>query len=288
MSFDIVANSSTGFDISLGGVIPSGTATSRAGVSCSASGKKIAVNTAISASGASAIASGRKIARNTAIGASGVSCSASGAPVAGIKSGTATSASGVSCSANGLKRAIGVATSKAGASGSASGIKRATGSAISASGVRCSASGTALSGIPNGTATSACGVSCSAFGIKLSEIQPQIRGGGIDHQIKRKKATLAEKPNLHLDKIIEKAFKTVFGELTDKKIPKEIQKQANKIVKNYTDEYRPKVNDVDWESFNQDLEAVQLLFSLYQKEIAASKKLFDLIENDNVEFLLMH
>lgn len=124
-------------------------------------------------------------------------------------------------------------------------------------------------------------------------IVPVIIGGGIDHQIKRRKATLSDKPNLHLDKIIEKAFKTVFGELTDKKASKEVQKQANKIVKEYTEVYRPKVDEIDWEAFNNDLQAVQLLFNLYQREITdnqkiiAVKKLFDLIENDNIEFLLM-
>lgn len=122
----------------------------------------------------------------------------------------------------------------------------------------------------------------------------EIRGGGVDHQRKRRKATIADKPNQHLDKIIETAFKTVFGELTSKKIPKEIQKQANKIVRDYTTEYRPSVNDIDWAEFNRDLEAVQLLFNLYNRELVErnrainEKRMFDLIENDNLEFLLMH
>jgi len=121
-----------------------------------------------------------------------------------------------------------------------------------------------------------------------------ITGGGIDHQVRRKKATLADRPNRHLDEIIAKAFKTVFGELTSKKAPKEVQKQANKIVSEYTYEYRPKVDEIDWFAFNQDLEAVKRLFDLYKKEIEddkkaiSAKRLFDLIENDNIEFLLMH
>ena len=106
--------------------------------------------------------------------------------------------------------------------------------------------------------------------------------------------TLADKPNQHLDEIIAKAFKTVFGELTSKKAPKAVQKQANKIVSEYTYEYRPKVDEIDWFAFNQDLEAVKRLFDLYKKEIEddkkaiSAKRLFDLIENDNIEFLLMH
>ena len=125
------------------------------------------------------------------------------------------------------------------------------------------------------------------------EVTRQI-GGGIDHQVKRRKATLSDKPNQHLDQIIAKAFKTVFGELTDKKAPKTVQKQANKIVSEYTEEYRPKFDEIDWFAFNQDLEAVQRLFALYQREIAdarqiaENKRIFDIIENDNLEFLLMH
>jgi hypothetical protein len=127
----------------------------------------------------------------------------------------------------------------------------------------------------------------------VGQVTQQI-GGGIDHQIKRRKATLAEKPNQHLDQIIAKAFKTVFGELTDKKAPKTVQKQANKIVSEYTESYRPKYDEIDWFAFNQDLEAVQRLFALYQREvadarqIAENKRIFDIIENDNLEFLLMH
>jgi hypothetical protein len=122
----------------------------------------------------------------------------------------------------------------------------------------------------------------------------EIRGGGIDHQRPRRKATLSDKPNEHLNDIIAKSFKEVFNKLTDKKAPKEVQKKANKIVSQYTDEYRPNVNQIDWFAFNQDLEAVQLLFNLYQREIAdakqiaENKRIFDLIENDNLEFLLMH
>jgi hypothetical protein len=122
----------------------------------------------------------------------------------------------------------------------------------------------------------------------------QIRGGGVDHQRPRRKATISDKPIQHLNQIIEKAFKSVFSELTSKKAPKAVQKQANKIVKEYTDEYRPNVAQIDWFAFNQDLEAVQNLFNLYQKEIAnarqvaENKRIFDLIENDNLEFLLMH
>ena len=107
-------------------------------------------------------------------------------------------------------------------------------------------------------------------------------------------ATIADRPSRHLDEIIAKAFKTVFGELTSKKAPKEVQKQANKIVSEYADEYRPKVDEIDWFAFNQDLEAVKRLFDLYKKEIEddkkaiSAKRLFDLIENDNIEFLLMH
>lgn len=122
----------------------------------------------------------------------------------------------------------------------------------------------------------------------------QIRGGGVDHQRPRRKATIADKPNQHLDQIIAKAFKTVFSELTDKKAPKTVQKQANKIVSEYAETYRPRFDEVDWFAFNQDLEAVQLLFNLYQREIAdarqeaENKRIFDIIENDNLEFLLMH
>jgi alpha-amylase/alpha-mannosidase (GH57 family) len=125
-------------------------------------------------------------------------------------------------------------------------------------------------------------------------VVPQVRGGGIDHQRRRKKATIADKPIQQLNQIIEQAFKTVFSELTSKKAPKALQKQANKIVKEYTDEYRPNVAQIDWFAFNQDLEAVQNLFNLYQREIAdarqvaENKRIFNLIENDNLEFLLMH
>lgn len=121
-----------------------------------------------------------------------------------------------------------------------------------------------------------------------------IRGGGIDHQRKRRKATISDKPNQQLDSIIAKAFKTVFGELTDKKAPKSVKKQANKIVGEYAETYRPTVDEVDWAEFNQNLEAVQRLFALYQREIAdnqkleEAKRLFEMIENDNIEFLLMH
>ena len=127
-----------------------------------------------------------------------------------------------------------------------------------------------------------------------SVIQSNIIGGGIDHQKKRRKATLSDKPNQHLDAIIAKSFKEVFNKLTDKKAPKEVQKKANKIVSDYSTEYRPTVNQVDWTEFNRDLEAVQRLFNLYNKEFAENQKviteklLFDLIENDNIEFLLMH
>ncbi|HQO15946.1 MAG TPA: hypothetical protein PLG02_03195, partial [Methylotenera sp.] len=67
-----------------------------------------------------------------------------------------------------------------------------------------------------------------------------------------------------------------------------------KIVSDYSTEYRPTVNQVDWTEFNRDLEAVQRLFALYNREFAENQKaiteklLFDLIENDNIEFLLMH
>ncbi len=124
--------------------------------------------------------------------------------------------------------------------------------------------------------------------------QNVIAGGGIYHQDKRRKATLKDKPNQHLDAIIAKSFKEVFNKLTDKKAPKEVQKKANKIVSDYSTEYRPTVNQVDWTEFNRDLEAVQRLFALYNREFAENQKaiteklLFDLIENDNIEFLLMH
>jgi hypothetical protein len=91
-----------------------------------------------------------------------------------------------------------------------------------------------------------------------------------------------------------KAFKTIFNELTDKGSPKKVQKQANKIVSEYAETYRPKENQVDWLAFSKNLEAVQLLFSLYQREVANPRKeaenrrIFDTIENDNLEFLLMH
>ena len=124
--------------------------------------------------------------------------------------------------------------------------------------------------------------------------QNVITGGGIYHQDKRRKATLKDKPNQHLDAIIAKSFKEVFNKLTDKKAPKEVQKKANKIVSDYSTEYRPTVNQVDWTEFNRDLQAVQLLLNLYNKEFEENQKaitenlLFDLIENDNIEFLLMH
>lgn len=142
-----------------------------------------------------------------------------------------------------------------------------------------------------------------AFQIPASESTvtpdiPEIRGGGLDHQAKRRKATLSDKPNQHLDQIIAKAFKTVFGELTDKKAPKKVAKQANKIVKEYAETYRPTFDEVDWFAFNQDLDAVQRLFALYQKEITdarlleqqalEARRIFEQIENDNIEFLLMH
>lgn len=120
-----------------------------------------------------------------------------------------------------------------------------------------------------------------------------VRGGGVDHQRKRKKSTLADRPIEHLNKIIDESFsdikaaKEAFKELTGKKSSKNVKKQANKLVAEYSEAYRPKVNQIDWVAFANDLEAANLLFKLYQKEIA-DKRLFDIIENDNVEFLLMH
>ena len=104
---------------------------------------------------------------------------------------------------------------------------------------------------------------------------------------KRRKATLKEKPLQHLETILGKAVKEVFSELTEKKAPKNVKKQANKIVKDYAETYRPKADEVDWDALSQDLEVAQRLFNLYQREIA-DKRLFELIEQDNVEFLLMH
>jgi hypothetical protein len=158
-----------------------------------------------------------------------------------------------------------------------------------------SASGTFTIQAVSGVVSTSQAQTISASGNAGGSIEPLApTGGGIDHQIKRRKATLAEKPNQHLDQIIAKAFKTVFGELTDKKAPKTVQKQANKIVSEYTESYRPKYDEIDWVAFNQDLEAVQRLFALYQREvadarqIAENKRIFDIIENDNLEFLLMH
>jgi len=132
----------------------------------------------------------------------------------------------------------------------------------------------------------------------LSGETPRIGGDDaqfrIDHQTKRKKATIEDKPNQQLDEIIAKSFKQVFNKLTDKKAPKEVQKKANKIVSEYTEAYRPTFSEVDWAEFNRDLEAVQRLFALYNREFAENQKaiseklLADLIENDNLEFLLMH
>jgi len=124
--------------------------------------------------------------------------------------------------------------------------------------------------------------------------QNVISGGGIYHQDKRRKATLEDKPNKHLDAIIAKSFKEIFSKLTNKKASKEVQKKANKIVGEYAETYRPTVNEVNWTEFNRDLQAVQLLLNLYNKEFEENQKaiteklLFDLIENDNIEFLLMH
>ena len=126
------------------------------------------------------------------------------------------------------------------------------------------------------------------------QVDKIVYGGGIDHQAKRKKAKIEDKPNQHLDEIIAKSFKQVFNKLTDKKTPKEVQKKANKIVSEYAETYRPTFNEVNWDEFNRDLQAVQRLFALYNKEFSENQKaiseklLFDLIENDNIEFLLMH
>ncbi len=129
------------------------------------------------------------------------------------------------------------------------------------------------------------------------------RGGGIDHQVKRKKSTLADRPNEQLENIIETSFESIkaskeaFKELTSKKASKNVKKQANKIVKDYSDAHRPSFNNIDWTAFSENLEATQRLLNLYRKEIAdevISENLerFKLkqmrIEADNVEFLLMH
>jgi len=170
-----------------------------------------------------------------------------------------------------------------------------TGVVASSQAQSVNATGT-FAGAITGIASSSQAQRSALSGTFTGDVIPIIGDGGwgIDHQIKRKKATLSDKPNEHLNEIIAKSFKEVFNKLTDKKAPKEVQKKANKIVSQYTDEYRPSVNQIDWFAFNQDLEAVQLLFNLYQREIAdakqiaENKRIFDLIENDNLEFLLMH
>ena len=104
--------------------------------------------------------------------------------------------------------------------------------------------------------------------------------GGDDAPIiirKRKKKTLREQPNKHLDYILDKAIEA-YGKIVEE-APKAVQKEAAKIVRPFTESKAavPQPESIDFKALERDAEKVAQLLEMYQQQVRAMEDDEDLI-----------
>ena len=96
-------------------------------------------------------------------------------------------------------------------------------------------------------------------------------GGRVWYQGKRRKRRLIDRPNLHLETILDSVVHELYGELTDDDVSPEIQAKAAKLVKPFVDGKDKKVavpepEAVDWTRLERDATRVQALIALWRKQ----------------------
>lgn len=109
----------------------------------------------------------------------------------------------------------------------------------------------------------------------------------VNWQGKRKRATLAERPNEHLRQILDRAVAEYYGEIVNADLPKSVKTEAANLVKPFADKaarYKalPKPAEVNWAALERDANAVAALLGLWSAELAAKVAL-----DDDDDFLLM-
>lgn len=119
--------------------------------------------------------------------------------------------------------------------------------------------------------------------------------GTIDWQEPRRKLRLKEKPLQHLEFVLKNVVAEVFGDLTKPEIPKKVKLEAKKIVKAYEiEDFAPEgilsehvPPPIDFEALSSDSARLQQLMNLWQQEVENKRRLFNEIEEANIEFLLL-
>lgn len=109
------------------------------------------------------------------------------------------------------------------------------------------------------------------------------------HQGRRKKRTLADQPNEHLRRILNRAVAEYYGEIvTAKGVSPEVKAEAGELVKPFVGKKArkadvPKPAQVDWQALQRDAEAVASIIQIWNEEIRRRE-----IDDDDEELLMLY
>lgn len=131
-------------------------------------------------------------------------------------------------------------------------------------------------------ATNAVGSDTQALTVRVMQHIP------VDWQGRRRKRTLAEQPNLHLDRILDEVIAEHYRDLTEDDVPQEVQKQAAAIVKPFAEKSVrrsaiPPPSRIDWEAMKRDTAQARRLMELWQRYMYEA-----MIEDEDEQLLLLN
>lgn len=112
-------------------------------------------------------------------------------------------------------------------------------------------------------------------------------GYPVDWQGKRRKPTLADRPNEHLRQILDRVVSEYYGEIVASDAPQAVKAEAGKLVKPFADKkgrYKavPKPAEVDWVALQRDADAVSAILRIWSEEVSQND-----IEDDDTEFFML-
>lgn len=120
---------------------------------------------------------------------------------------------------------------------------------------------------------------------------PTVVTGGAGHPInwqgKRRRATLADKPNEHLRQILDRVVAEYYAEIVESDLPTAIKQEAAAAVRPFAERKArhqaiPQALNVDWARLQHDAGAVGAILRIWHDEIAQED-----IDDDETILLLM-